>query len=124
MTPPRGNEVEPGGVPGNRPDNRDRLAGTTPRSTSLPTRRELVRHGARLAFVAPAVSTFFASQAYAANYSCYAAGHACPGDEACCAGLTCVDGVCSQSQDCVQAGELCFGDADCCSGDCRFGVCQ
>ena len=87
-----------------------------------PGRRAVLRKGAKLAFVAPAVSTFFASQAYAANYSCYPAGHVCPGDESCCAGLACVEGTCQDP--CVSAGGLCFTDADCCSGDCDLGTCQ
>jgi hypothetical protein len=43
----------------------------------------------KLAFVAPALSTFFAKDAYAASYSCYPAGHICggPGQEECCTGV-------------------------------------
>lgn len=50
------------------------------------SRRSLVRHGVKLAFVAPIISTFFARDVYAANYSCYATGHACDGvrQEDCC----------------------------------------
>lgn len=61
-----------------------------------PTRRALVREGVRLAFVAPIISTFFAREVYAANYSCYLAGHACGGarPESCCTGLACVSGTC------------------------------
>ena len=87
-----------------------------------PGRRVILREGAKLAFVAPTVSTFFASQAYATNYSCYPAGHVCPGDEACCAGLACVEGACTDP--CVPGGGLCFTDADCCSGDCDLGTCN
>lgn len=59
-----------------------------------PTRREVVRKGAKLAFAAPIISTFYASQAYAANYSCYALGHSCvipnvDNWEPCCPGLNC-----------------------------------
>ena len=43
----------------------------------LPTRRAVVRGGLRLTFAAPILSTFFAAQAYAGNYSCYADGHQC-----------------------------------------------
>ena len=86
------------------------------------TRRDVLRQGAKLAWVAPVVSTFYASQAYAANYSCYAAGHACPGNETCCAGLMCNGGTCGDP--CVPAGGFCFGDPDCCSGDCAAGVCK
>ena len=57
------------------------------------TRREVVRQGIKLAFVAPVISTFFARDAYADNYSCYTQGHVCNNDssdpEDCCAGLTC-----------------------------------
>lgn len=59
---------------------------------ALPTRREVVRKGAKLAFLVPAISTFFAGQALAYNMSCYAQGDACdvPSDwEPCCPGLTC-----------------------------------
>lgn len=63
----------------------------------LPSRRTVVRGGLRLAFAAPILSTFFAAQAYAGNYSCYADGHQCndpgPDWEECCDTLTCqVDG--------------------------------
>jgi hypothetical protein len=57
------------------------------------TRREVVRRGVRLAFVAPVISTFFARDAYAASYSCYPQGHVCRNDasdpEPCCDTLTC-----------------------------------
>ena len=67
------------------------------REAVLPDRRAVVRGGVKLVFVAPIVSTFFASQAYAANYSCYGVGHECLGDgtyedgnaEECCPGLEC-----------------------------------
>ena len=59
----------------------------------LPDRRAVVRGGLRLAFAAPILSTFFAAQAYAGNYSCYVNGHQCnnpgPDPEPCCATLTC-----------------------------------
>ena len=61
---------------------------------SLHSRRDLVRHGVKLAFVAPVLSTFFARDVYAANYSCYPTGHACtagPDPEDCC------NGACSAS---------------------------
>jgi len=69
---------------------------------AIPTRRDIVRRGVKLAFVAPVLSTFFAADAYAANYSCYPVGHACEppgqGAEDCCPGLSCVqiglDGFC------------------------------
>jgi hypothetical protein len=93
------------------------------RTASYPGRRDIIRHGAKLAFVAPVVSTFYASQAYAATYSCYPAGHACPGAEPCCGDMVCSDGVCTDTI-CVASGDLCFGDADCCSNDCQLGVCQ
>lgn len=57
------------------------------------TRRTVVLKGMKLAFVAPVVSTFLASDAYANNYSCYPAGHACPGAEVCC-NAACNLGVC------------------------------
>jgi len=53
------------------------------------SRRDIVRNGVKLAFVAPVLSTFFAKDAYAASYSCYPAGHLCggPGQENCCTGV-------------------------------------
>ena len=51
-----------------------------------------MRAGAKLAFVSPIISTFYASQAYAANYSCYGVGHLCDTSvdpEPCCPGLSC-----------------------------------
>ncbi len=53
------------------------------------SRREVVRQGAKLAFVAPLLTTFLAREAQAATklYSCYAPGHACPGAEPCCSGI-------------------------------------
>ncbi len=59
-----------------------------------PTRREIVSKGAKLAFAAPIISTFWASQAYATNYSCYGVGHLCitptpENEEPCCPGLNC-----------------------------------
>lgn len=64
-------------------------------SALRPTRRGVVREGLKLAFVAPAISSFFAREAYAASYSCYPVGHVCvpPGQntgEHCCPGLQCV----------------------------------
>ncbi len=85
-------------------------------------RREVLRAGTKLLWVAPILSTFFASEVYAANYSCYPAGHACPGDEPCCNGLACNGGTCGDP--CVEAGGICFSDTDCCSNDCQVGVCQ
>ena len=95
-------------------------ADNAPRGTT--TRRDVLQRGVKLAWVAPVVSTFYASQAYAANYSCYGMGHACAGAEPCCEGLACNDGVCSDF--CVPSTELCYVDSDCCSNDCDQGVCQ
>ena len=92
------------------------------RATPLHSRREVIRRGSKLAFAAPIISTFYASQAYAANYSCYAEGHSCQGAEPCCADLSCNGGECSPY--CVIEGDPCFTDADCCSADCRLGSCQ
>ncbi len=53
------------------------------------TRRDVVRTGVKLAFVAPVISTFFAKDAHAAqtnNMSCYPEGRACATDLACCTG--------------------------------------
>ncbi|MEK6677059.1 MAG: hypothetical protein AABZ47_15575 [Planctomycetota bacterium] len=59
-----------------------------------PSRRDVIRRGGKLVFVAPLLSTLFAKQAYAAHYSCYNVGHACPGVEPCCSG-NCLAGVCA-----------------------------
>ncbi len=58
------------------------------------TRRDIIREGLKVAFVAPVVTTFFARDAVAAgsNHSCYPEGHACStlgNAEPCCDGLTC-----------------------------------
>jgi hypothetical protein len=57
------------------------------------SRREAMRKGAKLVFVAPVLSTFFAHDAFAAGsrHSCYPAGHPCGvgHNEECCPGLTC-----------------------------------
>ncbi|MBU0719116.1 MAG: hypothetical protein KJ749_12770 [Planctomycetes bacterium] len=64
-----------------------------------PSRRSVLTGGAKLVFVAPVISTFFAHQAYAANYSCYGVGHKCvdggPNWEPCCPTLTCQADVAS-----------------------------
>ncbi len=57
----------------------------------------MVRKGAKVAFAAPIISTFYASQAYAAHYSCYGLGHSCTdptpaNEEPCCPGLSCLGG--------------------------------
>ncbi|HNQ24676.1 MAG TPA: hypothetical protein PKK06_16460 [Phycisphaerae bacterium] len=71
----------------------------TPSGSPGPTRRDVMRGGLKLAFVAPVVTTFFAHQAYAAgsNHSCYAVGHDCdlPGQkESCCPTLVCLTNKC------------------------------
>lgn len=59
------------------------------------TRRDILREGLKVAFVAPVVTTFFARDALAAgsNHSCYPALHECEQNgssaEPCCDGLTC-----------------------------------
>ena len=76
-----------------RRDNTDKGVGERSGPGDGPTRRTVVRRGVKLAFTAPVLSTFFASQAYAANYSCYAQSHECvdggPNAEPCCDTLTC-----------------------------------
>jgi len=68
---------------------------TTPHPPRHHTRRDVVRHGVKLAFVAPVLSTFFARDAYAASYSCYPMGQVCTGTpaEPCCNGA-CNLGLC------------------------------
>ena len=64
---------------------------------TMHSRRTIVRNGVKLAFVAPVLSTFFASEAYAANYSCYPLAHVCDQvsetkRQQCCGTMTCQDG--------------------------------
>ncbi len=68
--------------------------------STLFNRREALRLGAKLAYVAPAVVTFSAQQAFAAGSN--------PSD------------VCSTG---VATGGLCETDTDCCSRRCNLGVC-
>jgi hypothetical protein len=79
------------------PPMRGGAAWTTGR---VPTRREALRVGATLAYVAPAVLTLSARDAFAAGSN--------PSD------------VCSTG---VHTGGLCETDADCCSRRCNLGVC-
>jgi len=66
-------------------------------SASPRSRRDVVRAGIKLAFIAPVISTFFAQDAMAYVQSCYPAGQACGGAtlEPCCNGLNCVGNVCT-----------------------------
>ncbi len=75
-------------------ERNEQVGTATDDSRLAPTRRDVVRKGAKLAFVVPVLSTFFASEAFAAgsNHSCYPLNHACPGQEPCCDGLTCDTG--------------------------------
>lgn len=66
-----------------------------------PSRRDLLRRGAKLAYVAPVVLTLTAQEAFG--------------------GASVPSGACSTG---VQTGGLCNTDTDCCSGDCDLGVCQ
>ncbi len=61
------------------------------------SRREVVRAGIKLAFVAPVISTFFAQDAMAYVQSCYPLNHTCAAGtlEPCCNGLNCVADVCT-----------------------------
>lgn len=90
-------ETEPSGSAPTeqRDDDRAPVVCDASPARRLASRREVMREGAKLAFVAPLLSTFLASQAYAANYSCYPAGGPCDGGEGepCCSG-TCVGNVC------------------------------
>lgn len=58
------------------------------------SRRSLMCGGVKLAFAAPVLSTFFAAQAYATNYSCYAESvdkDCSSSEEPCCPDLSCQD---------------------------------
>ena len=71
------------------------FAAQIPHRTEGITRRDIIREGLKVAFVAPVVTTFFARDALAAgsNHSCYPALHECDkngiGAEPCCDGLSC-----------------------------------
>lgn len=67
----------------------------------LATRREMLRVGMKLAYVAPTVLSLTAKQAFAAASN--------------------PSGICSTA---LQTGQLCGTDADCCSKVCDIGVCQ
>ena len=71
------------------------------RKDRLTSRREMLRVGAKLAYVAPSVLTLTARQALAVASN--------------------PSGICSTA---MQTGELCETDADCCSKDCDFGLCR
>jgi hypothetical protein len=68
------------------------------RRDALRSRRDIIRQGIRLAFIAPVVTTFLASEAHAAasRQSCYPTGHVCdlPGQQEPCCNGACVAGVC------------------------------
>ena len=82
--------------------SKDRSRGeSSPAETSqeacMHSRRDVVRQGVKLAFVAPVLSTFFARDAVAAgsNHSCYPIGQACGAhEEDCCSG-NCDGGFCA-----------------------------
>jgi HprK-related kinase A len=67
----------------------------------LRSRRELLRAGAKIAYVAPSIVALSATAVYAAGSN--------------------PSGICSTA---LNTGELCTTDSDCCSSDCDFGVCQ
>ena len=64
-------------------------------------RRQILKQGAKLAYLTPAVIALSSQKAFAAASN--------------------PSGICSTG---VQTGDLCETDTDCCSGDCDFGVCK
>jgi len=64
-------------------------------------RREMLRVGAKFAYLAPTVFTLSARQAFAA--------------------VSNPSGVCSTA---AHTGELCETDTDCCTGNCNLGLCE
>ena len=84
-------------MPDGRVESEEAPLETDPRAPKFHSRREVVRRGVKLAFMAPVISTFFAADAQAAgsNHSCYPTGQACNGasEEGCCDGA-CSGGVC------------------------------
>lgn len=99
------------------------------------SRRQLLECGVvKIVFVAPVISTFFASGAYASGPSasaafgaggCKTVNYSCTVNADCCEGGTktaCQEGTC-----CVQHNETgCLVNTDCCNGPdvCNAGVCQ
>lgn len=67
----------------------------------LPSRREILRLGAKLAYVAPVVITLSAHEAFAATSN--------------------PSGICSTGK---HTGQLCETDSDCCTHQCALGVCR
>jgi hypothetical protein len=88
-------------LPRDRSDGQGRPTQPQPASGCAPsaTRRDVIRQGAKLAYLTPIVFSLSAQQALAASIP---------------------SGMCSTGQ---QTGEPCFTDTDCCSGKCDFGVC-
>jgi hypothetical protein len=75
--------------------------GTDRAGPRLASRRDVLRAGAKLAYVAPAVLTLSAGDAFAA--------------------ISNPSAFCSTA---LHSGELCETDSDCCSKNCDFGVCE
>ena len=67
----------------------------------MTSRRDILKAGVKVAFVAPAVMTLTSRQAFAAASN--------------------PSGVCSTA---TQTGGLCETDLDCCSRECNLGVCR
>jgi HprK-related kinase A len=75
---------------------------TKPGATRFsPSRRQVLRKGAKLAYLTPAVMALSSQKAFASASD--------------------PSGICSTGQ---ASGELCESDLDCCSSDCDFGVCN
>lgn len=70
-------------------------------SERMTSRREMLKVGAKLAYVAPCVLTLTSRQAFAAASN--------------------PSGICSTAS---HTGQLCETDMDCCSRECNLGVCQ
>lgn len=83
-----------------RTSNHDNAKGRVTPDARYETRREVLRKGAKLAYLTPVVLSLSAQQALAASLP---------------------SGMCSTAQ---QTGEPCFTDTDCCSGKCDFGACR
>ena len=71
------------------------------RVSRLQSRRQILRLGAKMAYVAPAVAAFSAHEALAATSN--------------------PSGICSTAS---HTGELCETDTDCCSRQCNLGICE
>jgi hypothetical protein len=75
------------GSAGARPAPVGQADAALPTPQAVHTRRDLVGHGVKLAFVAPVISTLLAKDAYAGTAYCSPLGAPCTQDSDCCSGI-------------------------------------